>query len=210
MNLDADDHPYYGTEQMPRIFLALSFSVAVTRKIAEEIERKKQALTGAGFRVAWVPAANLHLTLRFVGSIGEELVEGIAGACRRVAARHAPMEARAVGLGAFPTLDRPSVLWVGVSAPPSLVALQADLEAAMVELGCEPETRAYHPHVTAGRVKEGRGSAAELWKGEIDCGSSLLPEIIVYESKTRSAGAEYVARARIPLGPARSETKETR
>jgi 2'-5' RNA ligase len=210
MNLDAGDHPYYGTEQMPRIFLALSFSVAVTRKIAEEIERKKQPLLDAGFRVAWVPAANLHLTLRFVGSVGEELVEGIAGACRKVAARHAPIEARAVGLGAFPDPQRPSVLWVGVSAPPSLTALQAELETAMVDLGCEPEARSYHPHVTAGRIKEGRGSAAELWNGEIDCGSSLLPEIIVYESKTRSAGAEYVARARIPLGLTRPETKEMR
>jgi 2'-5' RNA ligase len=194
---------------MPRIFLALSFSVAVTRKIADEIERKKQPLADAGFRIAWVPPANLHLTLRFVGSIGEELVEGIIGRCRRVAARHVPIEARAVGLGAFPGLERPSVLWVGVAAPPSLGALQAEVEAAMVELGCEPEARAYHPHVTAGRVKDqGRVSAAELWKGEIDCGGSVLPEIIVYESKTRSAGAEYVARARIPLGPTKPETKE--
>jgi 2'-5' RNA ligase len=196
---------------MPRIFLALNFSVAVTRKIAEEIERKKQALANAGFRIGWVAPANLHLTMRFVGSVGEELVEGIAGACRGVAARHAPIEARAVGMGAFPGLERPSVLWVGVAAPPSLSALQADLEAAMVELGCAPEARAYHPHVTAGRVKEqGRGSAEELWKGEIDCGGSVLPEIIIYESKTRSAGAEYVARARIPLGLTKPETKEMR
>jgi len=195
---------------MPRIFLALNFSVAVTRKIAEEIERKKQALANAGFRIGWVPPANLHLTLRFVGSVGEELVEGIAGACRRVAARHAPIEARAVGLGAFPGLERPSVLWVGVTAPPSLIALQADLEAAVVELGCEPEARAYHPHVTAGRVKQGHGSAVELWTGEVDCGGSVLPEIIIYESKTRSAGAEYVARARIPLGLTKPETKEMR
>src|SRR4051812_15369907 len=158
MNLDDSRLSDYGTEQMPRIFLALNFSVAVTRKIAEEIERKKQALAEAGFRVAWVPAANLHLTMRFVGSIGDELVEGITGACHRVAARHAPIEARAVGLGAFPSLERPSVLWVGVSAPPSLTALQAELEAAMVELGCERETRSFHAHVTAGRVKEGRGS----------------------------------------------------
>jgi 2'-5' RNA ligase len=208
--LDAVDRAVYGTEQMPRIFLALNFSVAVTRKIAEEIERKKQALADAGFRVAWVPAANLHLTLRFIGSVGEELVEGIVGACRRVAARHLSIEARAVGLGAFPSLERPSVLWVGVDAPPALAALQADLETAMVELGCEPETRPYHPHLTAGRVKEGpRGAATEAWHGEVDCGSSTLAEIIVYESKTRSAGAEYVARARIPLGAAKNETKET-
>jgi len=185
---------------MPRMFLALSFSVAVTRKIAEEVERHKAPMADAGFRVAWVPAANLHLTLKFLGSIGEELVEGVTGACRRVAARHQPIEARAVGLGAFPSLQKPNVLWVGVEAPQALAALQRDVEGAMVELGFEKEERAYHPHVTVGRVKEARGSAENLWKSDALLGSSALAEIIVYESRTRAAGAEYVARARVPLG----------
>jgi RNA 2',3'-cyclic 3'-phosphodiesterase len=198
--LDDSDRPFYGTEQMPRTFLALNFSVAVTRKIAEEVERLKAPMGDAGFRVAWVPAANLHLTLKFLGSINEELVEGVAGACRRVAARHRPIEATAVGLGAFPTVQKPSVLWVGVDAGPALAALQRDVEAAMVELGFEKEERAYHPHLTVGRVKESRGSTADLWKSEAQLGSSALSEIIVYESRTRSAGAEYVARARVPLG----------
>jgi 2'-5' RNA ligase len=198
--LDDSERAFYGTEQMPRTFLALSFSVAVTRKIAEEVERLQAPMGDAGFRVAWVPAANLHLTLRFLGSISEELVEGVTGACRRVAARHRPIEATAVGLGAFPTPQQPSVLWVGVDAGPALAALQREVEAAMVELGMEKEERAYHPHVTVGRVKESRGPATDLWKGEAPLGSSTLPEIIVYESRTRSAGAEYVARARVPLG----------
>jgi RNA 2',3'-cyclic 3'-phosphodiesterase len=189
---------------MPRMFLALNFSVAVTRKIAEEVERRKAAMSEAGFRVAWVPAANLHLTLKFLGSIGDELVEGVVGASRRAAARHLPIEARVGGLGAFPSPSseaaRPSVLWIGVEAPPALAVLQRDVETAMVELGFEKEERAFHPHVTVGRVKESRGAATDLWKGDAACGSSALGEIVIYESKTRSAGAEYIARARVPLG----------
>ena len=185
---------------MPRIFLALNFSVAATRKIAEEVDRHKAAMGEAGFRVAWVPAANLHLTLKFLGSVGEEVVEGVTGACRRVAARHPPIEAKAVGLGAFPSAQKPNILWVGVESSPALAALQRDVEGAMVELGFEKEERAYHPHVTVGRVKEHRGSAADLWKSDALLASSALAEIIVYESRTRSAGAEYVARARVPLG----------
>jgi 2'-5' RNA ligase len=198
--LDDSERAFYGTEQMPRIFVALNFSVAATRKIAEDVERRKAAMAEAGFRVAWVPAANLHLTLKFLGSIGEELVEGVTGACRRVAARHLPMEAKAIGLGAFPSLAKPHILWVGVEAPPVLAALQRDVEAAMVDLGFEKEERAYHPHVTVGRVKEARGSAADLWKGDALIGASPFNEIVVYESRTRSAGAEYVARARVSLG----------
>jgi 2'-5' RNA ligase len=186
---------------MPRIFLALNFSVAVTRKIAEEVERLKPRMQEAGYRVAWVPAANLHLTLRFIGSIGEELVEGVTGTCRKVAARHPVIEARAVGVGAFPSVEKPSVLWVGVDASAPLSALQREVEAAMVELGFDKEERAYHPHVTVGRIKESRGaSAAGLWQSDAVMGSSPLSEIVIYESRTRSAGAEYVARARVPLG----------
>lgn len=187
---------------MPRIFLALNFSVAVTRKIAEEVARLQAPMADAGLRVAWVPAANLHVTLRFIGSIEESLVEAVVSACKRVAARHAPIEAKAGGVGAFPSLQKPTVLWVGVQAPPALSALQRDVEAAMVELGFEKEERAYHPHVTVGRVKESRGTStgAEAWKSDAQLGSSLLNEIVVYESRTRSAGAEYVARARVPLG----------
>lgn len=195
---------------MPRIFLALNFSVAVTRKIAEEVERRKAPFSDGGFRIAWVPAANMHLTLKFLGSIGEELVEGVVGACRRVAARHLPFEARAVGLGAFPSLERPNVLWVGVDGPPALAALQRDVDAAMVELGFEKEERAFHPHVTVGRVKESRGSATDLWKGDVNAGGSTIGEIVVYESKTRSAGAEYVARARVTLGDPEKSMKEKR
>jgi 2'-5' RNA ligase len=184
---------------MPRIFLALNFSVAVTRRIAEEVERRKQPLVEAGFRVAWVPAANLHLTIKFLGSIREEAIEGVVGALNRVAPRHQPFEARAQGLGAFPSLHKPSVLWLGVESP-SLPPLQCEVEGAMVELGFDKEERTFHPHITVGRVKESRGDLTALWQANVDCGGSSLPEIVVYESKTRSAGAEYIARARVPLG----------
>ena len=195
---------------MPRIFLALNFSVAVTRKIAEEIDRRKAPFSDAGFRIAWVPAANLHLTLKFLGSVADELVEGVTGACKRVAARHLPFEARAVGLGAFPSLERANVLWIGVEAPPALATLQREVDAAMVEIGFEKEERAFHPHVTVGRIKESRGSAADLWKGDVNAGGSLIGEIVVYESRTRSAGAEYVARARVPIGDPEKTMKEKR
>jgi 2'-5' RNA ligase len=189
---------------MPRIFVALNFSVAVTRRIAEELERRKKPLADAGVRVAWVPAANLHVTLRFIGSVADELVEGITGALARVAQRHAPFDAKAAGLGAFPSLAKPNVLWIGVVAP-QLAALQRDVEGALVELGLDPEERPFHPHVTVGRVKESRGDVTPLWTSDVDCGSSPLGEIIVYESKTRSSGAEYLARARVPLGRLQKE-----
>jgi 2'-5' RNA ligase len=179
-----------------RAFLALAFPVAVTRRIAEEVARRKAAVGDA--RVAWVPAANLHVTLKFLGGIPEELVEGIAGRLKQVAQRHAPIEARARGLGAFPSPSRPNVLWVGVDGGEALTRLAHDVDAAMVELGLAKEERPFHAHITVGRVKEHRGPID--WSSDAEYGTAALNEIIVYESRTHRAGAEYVARARVPLG----------
>ncbi len=182
-----------------RAFLASTFSVATTRKIADEVERQKKALAARpGLKVTWVPPANLHLTLRFLGSIDEVLVDGIVSRLKKLAPRHAPFEARARGLGAFPDLEAPKVLWVGVDGSDPLAKLQRELESAMVDLGLEKEERPFHPHVTIGRVRE--SVALPDWNSSAELGASTLNEIIVYESRTHEAGAEYVARARIALG----------
>jgi RNA 2',3'-cyclic 3'-phosphodiesterase len=177
-----------------RAFLALTFSVAVTRKIAEEIERRRNSVPA---KVAWVPPANLHLTLQFLGSIDENLIEGIVVGLKKIAARHAPFEARARGLGAFPDLQHPKVLWVGVEGD-GLARLQKDVEGAMLELGFPKEERAFHPHVTVGRVKE--TAALPDWNAAVECGASTIGEIVVYESRSIKTGVEYVARARVALG----------
>lgn len=181
-----------------RCFLALNFSVAATRRLADEVERRRAAVAQAGAKVAWVPAANLHLTLAFLGTVADDLLEGIAGRLARAAAQHQPLQARARGFGAFPSLERPNILWVGVEAD-GLVKLQRDVEGQLAELGFAKETRPYHPHVTVGRVKEPADVKA-IWSGDGEVCASPLSEIVVYESRTLSKGAEYLARARVPLG----------
>ena len=172
-----------------RAFVAMTFPVAVTRKIADEIDRQRKAVSA---RVAWVPPANLHVTLRFLGSIAEEMVDGaLVPRLKKVAARHQPFEARAKGFGSFP-----SVLWVGVESD-GLVKLQREVETVAVELGFAKEERAFHPHITVGRVKD--GSVGE-WSSAAEFGAATLNEIVVYESRTHKSGAEYIARARVALG----------
>lgn len=185
-----------------RAFLALNFSVAVTRRIAEEVERRRERVQAASLRVAWVPAANLHLTLKFLGTVPEESLEAVSNALRRRLAEHAPLEVSARGLGAFPSLDRPRVLWAGVEGGEPLARLAAEVEAQTVGLGFDPEDRPFHAHVTVGRVKSDGAAAAfrEVWSAESEFGASKMTEVVLYESRNRSEGAEYLARARVPLG----------
>jgi 2'-5' RNA ligase len=182
-----------------RTFLAVNLSVAVNRRIVEEVEKHKAGV-GAGVRVAWVPAANLHLTLQFLGSIDEELIEGIAGRMKQRLVRHAPFELRARGLGVFPSHEKPRVLWVGADGGQPLLALQRDVESTLVELGLPKEERKFHPHLTVGRVKEADPLRPVTWSSDAELGMSQVHEMVVYESKTASQGSEYTARARVPLG----------
>ncbi len=181
---------------MIRLFVAASFSVPVTRRLAEEVERRKAQVAPA-LKVVWVAPANYHLTLNFIGSAPEESVDAIASRLAKVVARHAPFELRARGLGAFPNAENPTVLWIGAEAP-GLATFQQEVETALVELGFPKEERAYHPHVTVGRVRE--QVSKPVWMASDDFGSSTVSEIVVYESRTLSAGAEYIARARVALG----------
>ena len=193
--------PFYGTEQMPRTFLALNFSVAVTRKIAEEVERHKAAMADAGFRVAWVPAAEPapdpevpRLDRRGAGR----------GRRRRLPARRGPPSRRSrPGRSGSARSRRCRSRTCCGSASRRRRRWRRCSATSKRRWSSSASTRRsapYHPHVTVGRVKEARGSAADLWKSDALVGSSAFTEIVVYESRTRSAGAEYVARARVPLG----------
>ncbi|HID08322.1 MAG TPA: RNA 2',3'-cyclic phosphodiesterase, partial [Armatimonadetes bacterium] len=64
------------------------------------------------------------------------------------------------GVGGFPNFKRPRVLWVGVDAPQALLDLQSRIENAFQQLGFERERRAFHPHITIGRVKAPQGISA--------------------------------------------------
>jgi len=182
-----------------RCFVALNYSVAVTRRIAEEVERHKPTV-GAGHKVVWVPPANLHVTLQFLGSIADDLVDGVATRLKPVGARHAPFSLKAHGFGAFPSAEKPRVLWVGADGGEALVKLQRDVEAAMHGLGLPKDDRPFHPHVTVARVKELAAETALSWSSDADLGMSQASEIVVYESRTLAKGSEYIARARVALG----------
>ncbi len=103
----------------------------------------------------WTKPENVHLTLKFLGEIREEILEDLCAVLEEVCARYVPFDAGLAGLGAFPSAQRARILWAGVSGVGSgrLRSLAADLDAALASLGFEREKRAYMPHLTLGRVR---------------------------------------------------------
>ncbi|MBC8289535.1 MAG: RNA 2',3'-cyclic phosphodiesterase [Planctomycetes bacterium] len=95
----------------------------------------------------------MHLTLRFPGDTAEALLPRLAEALLEVAATEPPFDVAFQGLGAFPKLARPSVVWAGIRPPEPCIRLEEALTARLTPLGFATEARAYRPHLTLARVK---------------------------------------------------------
>ncbi len=135
---------------MMRLFIAAPIGAEVERELARIIPLLKQA----GGSVKWVATSNIHLTLKFLGDTGKELIPKIKDIINMVASSHKAVPSTLNALGAFPNLNRPRVYWVnltGGEAELGRVALK--LDEAIHGLGFEKESRPFRPHLTLGRVK---------------------------------------------------------
>jgi 2'-5' RNA ligase len=136
-----------------RSFVAILLPEALRDTIAATIE----GLRPLGAPVAWVPARNLHLTLQFLGNQTEERLADAAAALDEAGAGCAPLDLTLHGIGAFPGLERPRILWIGIAQGAlEARALQARVADALIRRGFPKEDRAWHPHLTIGRVFDER------------------------------------------------------
>src|SRR5208282_5639708 len=151
-----------------RLFVAVFPPGEVVERLAETIGRVAGGLSPKA--VAWTPPEQIHLTLNFLGSTASETVEDLErrmeGVCR--AGETHLLEAR--GLGCFPSPGRPRIIWAGLPDPPAaLISLKQELDKGLTELGYAVEDRAFHPHLTLGRVKQlnagDRQHLAQAWHG---------------------------------------------
>lgn len=139
-----------------RVFIALN----LPKKERDRIHRAARSLREEDLPVRWVDPENFHVTLKFLGEVRPERIPAIEAALQKVGRATASFPLGLGGFGAFPTIRRPRVLWLGVHATPELRCLKQDLEWTLSEVGFEPETRAFHPHLTLGRADAGDGAGA--------------------------------------------------
>ena len=98
-------------------------------------------------------------------------MEGVQDALNHVASTTGKLDLAVEGFGAFPTIRRPQVIWVGIEPSPALRCLKQDVEWALMGCGFERETRAFHPHLTLGRADAKGGAGA--FRGLDDKAASL-------------------------------------
>jgi 2'-5' RNA ligase len=186
-----------------RLFVALNLPDAVR----DAAHAAAEPLRAAAPRLAWVAAAKLHLTVKFLGERPESEVEPLAAALAAAARRHGPVAFEVAGVGAFPSLRRPRVLWLGVEAGPKLELLHHDVETACAGLGFPLEGRAFRPHVTLGRVPPrahpfDATALAGAAPGVHFRSAVTVDTLDLMLSETAAGGARYTPLARLALAAA--------
>jgi 2'-5' RNA ligase len=153
--------------------------------------------------VKWVEPENFHFTLKFLGEVPEEEIPAVAQAVRG-AALGGPFEIAVEGVGVFPSLRNPRVLWIGVGeGRDRLRVLAHRVEEALVRVGFPREGRPFEPHLTIGRVREGRdvrglGPALEGVR-DAKIGRQRVGSVVVMTSRLGPRGPSYSPREVIAL-----------
>jgi 2'-5' RNA ligase len=166
------------------------FGLPVPEARRKELEPYLAACAAAGPEFRWVPADNLHLTVRFIGSVERAVVEDIAG---RLATR--PLQGFELGLGGIGTFKRGRLVRVvslqlssGVEAARELAA---EVEAECVRAGLTPETRPLQPHLTLARARAREGARLPPLPDPPRLDPWRAHELVLFKSQLGRAGSVY-------------------
>lgn len=184
-----------------RAFIAIELPETIRTQL-DAIEKQVQAKAGESGRhaVRWVPTSNMHLTLKFLGEVSVANLQSLARMLQSEAARHKAFDLHISGLGAFPNLRRPRVIWVGSQGPAELNTLQKVIEAETRQLGYPSEERPFSPHLTLGRISQSARpeevtqlahALGEMQVG--DLGTVHVDHIHLFRSDLKPSGAVYTA-----------------
>ena len=175
-----------------RSFIAIEippWALAQIGQLQEELRHLKAD-------VQWVRPENIHLTLKFLGAVSEEVLEKITLALSPVLSSRELFDLHIRGFGCFPSSRHPRVLWLGIDRGTEQISpLQEAIEKKAAELSFSPERRPFTPHLTIGRVRsfQGKGALAQAIETHknIEIGSFRAKEVFLYQSELTPSGAIY-------------------
>ena len=186
---------------MIRSFLAIELPKTILEKIRELQAELKQSRAD----VRWVGPEKIHLTLKFFGNIEESKIDEIIRNIEEPIRRNPSFFLKVRGIGAFPHLKSPRVIWMGlIDERGVLVPFQKELEGRLEKAGFAPEKRSFQPHLTLGRMNSSRGMDELIWRmekhQEEEFGELGVERIVLFKSDLRPTGPIYTALRDVRLG----------
>jgi 2'-5' RNA ligase len=181
-----------------RTFVAL----VIPASWIEYLDRIERDLGSRMSGLSWVKPDNMHITIRFLGDLGDSGVRRAGESARRGAESHPAFRARLGEPGAFPSLDRPRVLWAGLAQGASeAIALAKSVNQHLKQDGFGPPDKPFRPHITLARVRE-RAQGVEAFRQYAPPPppeGALLDRIVVMKSDLHPAGSRYTPLQEIRL-----------
>jgi 2'-5' RNA ligase len=184
-----------------RTFIAVEVSDLVRSRAADLMSR----LRSSDVKVSWVAPANMHITLKFLGDQPDDAVAAICQAVRTGAAGVPSFDFRCRAAGAFPSVERPRTLWLGVAdGLAEFQALHAAIDGALAKQRFSKDRQQFRPHLTLGRVRSAGPPLQQLANvlrtlHDFDGGTTEVDEVTVFSSELTRSGATYEVLARAPL-----------
>jgi RNA 2',3'-cyclic 3'-phosphodiesterase len=183
-----------------RTFIALPTSTIIQQLMADVQSRLKAAQAD----VKWESQDKFHITLKFLGDTEQSKIELLTSALSKIAKQLPTLEITYDSLGVFPNLHNPRVVWLGTQSNQAILDLQSAVEKTCMDFGFHKEERAFHPHITFGRVK-GIHNLARLTDAiktiTFEPMQSRCSEVLLMKSDLRPSGSIYTILKSIPLQP---------
>lgn len=175
-----------------RAFIAVEIDDPAKQKISELISDLKKS----GADVKWITEDQMHLTLKFLGNIDGNKAREISDVLSSISNNLKSFTISLSDIGAFPNLNRPRVIWVGINkGAEHLKTISGKIETSLEKLGFEKEGREFNPHLTLGRLKTSK-NLSELKKllNETPFNSEnniKINELVLFQSTLTPKGAIY-------------------
>ncbi|MET1160172.1 MAG: RNA 2',3'-cyclic phosphodiesterase [Thermoprotei archaeon] len=174
-----------------RVFIAIDIE---DNTVLSNLVRARDLLLESGADLKPVETENLHLTIRFIGETPLKIVNDI---CRELSKlEFAPFKIHVKGIGVFPSIARPRVIWAGVSeGSDKLVEIHDKVEEILSKLGIPGEREKFVPHITLARVRSPR-NLSKLVKIinnmiDMDFGEYTVTHIVLKRSTLTPSGPIY-------------------
>ena len=184
-----------------RTFIAIE----LPDKIQSDIRQLKHSFLPYRFDIRWVKPLNMHLTIKFLGDVDPADLDTIGKLLSDIAGNFPSFDLIPRGLGVFPSLKRPRVIWIGIAGQTDVLgSIQQSVNGGLNEIGFTTEKRPFRGHLTFGRIKsrvdQDRLLDALHAQQKFVSKAFTVENLAMFKSELTPSGPIYTKLYEVPLG----------
>jgi RNA 2',3'-cyclic 3'-phosphodiesterase len=185
---------------MDRGLMHIRTFISIHVPLNERLSDLLTALKATG-NVRTVPIDQLHLTLRFIGDVDEQKLDSINSCIVRAASNFHGGTIRLEGIGTFPGIEKPRVIWIGVCTDVDLKAISEMLGSELDSERIQYDTKPFKPHMTIGRLDRIDDATSDILSryAHSEFHTFECHSIELMKSDIRSSGAVHSMISSVPL-----------